>query len=298
MRTSFLIVFIFLSYGHAIEFAAQQGDMLPGSDYKSIVRFGESDVTASGRFGASILVSCNINGSPAELALDTGASYSLIAAPLAKELRLKRVKGRHIGCAAEEYAEARIQIGKIVIENQRLCPNLRYGMDSKVGGSPVRVQGLLGYDFLRNFVVEVDYGQGVVALHNPTTFKHLPDEDYMGEVPFRLVNGTPHIVLTMVFRDESRRKIDALVDTGSWLPLMLTAPILEVVNKRSPDRWEFGREWALGRLGFQDYDSNKSNLAGPINFDAVLGLPFLARYKVIFDYPHNQLIMSESHSAR
>ncbi|MCU1267842.1 MAG: hypothetical protein JWM21_4160 [Acidobacteria bacterium] len=293
MRISFLIA-IFLSYGLAIECPAQKADMLPGSDYKSIVRFGETDVTAPSRFGASILVSCSINGSPVELALDTGASYSLIAAPLAKELKLKRAKGRYVGCSADEYAEARIQIGKITVENQRLCPTLRYGMDSNVAGSAVRVQALLGYDFLRNFVVEVDYGHGIVVLHKPATFKHRRDEGYMGEVPFRLVNGTPHIDLTMVFRDESRRKIDALVDTGSWLPLMLTAPILEVVNKRSPDHWEFGREWPLGRLGFQDYDSNKSNLAGPINFDAVLGLPFLARYKVIFDYSHNQLIVSES----
>jgi len=36
--------------------------------------------------------------------------------------------------------------------------------------------------------------------------------------------------------------------------------------------------------GLQDYESNKSKLAGPIDFDAALGKPALALCRVIFDY--------------
>jgi predicted aspartyl protease len=294
MKTLFLTIVIALSYGLAIECVAQDAAVLPGSEYKSKVRFGENDVTVPSRFGTHILISVNVNGSPMELALDTGASYSLIAATTAEELRLQRVNGHYVGCTVQEYAQVRVKIGKIIIENQRLCPKLQHGMDSNVAGSPVRVPGLLGYDFLRNFVVELDYDHSVVVLHNPATFEHRPDEGYVGEMPFRLVNGRPHIDLTIVFPDESKHKIDALVDTGSWLPVMLTDTILKVVNKRLPNHWEFGREWTLGRLGFQDYESNKSNLAGPIDFDAVLGNRALALYRMIFDYPHNRLILSDS----
>jgi predicted aspartyl protease len=285
---------VILSCGLINQCVAQKANALPGSDYNSIVRFGESDATVPSRFGNHILISVSVNGSPMELALDTGSNYSLIAAPLAEKLELKRVKGNYVGCTLPEYARVEIKIGKIVIENQRLCPKLQYGVDSNVAESPVRVPGLLGYDFLRNFVVAVDYLHGVVVLHNPSTFKHRPDEGYVGEVPFRLVNGRPHIDLTIVFPDESKRTIDALLDTGSWLPLMLTDPILKVVNKRLPNHWEFGREWTLGRLRFQDYESNKSNLAWPIDFDAVLGNPALALYRIIFDYPHNRLMLSDS----
>jgi predicted aspartyl protease len=274
---------------------AQEPTALPGSEYRSTVRFGENDVTVPSRFGTHILISVEINGSPMEVALDTGTNYSLIGSPTANKLRLKRVNGNYVGCPLPEYSQVKIKIGKIVIQNQRLCPRLQYGMEAKVNESPVIVPAILGYDFLRNFVVELDYVHSSVVLHNPATFKHRPDVGYVGEMPFRLVNGRPHIDLTVVFRDESRRKIDALLDTGSWLPVMLTGPTLRVVNERVINHWEFGREWTLGWLGLQDYESNKSNLAGPIDFEAILGNPALARYRMIFDYPHNRLILSDSY---
>ena len=92
MRILFTIG-VTLSCGLINQCAAQSATQLPGSDYKSIIRFGESDATASSRFGSSIVVSVNVNGSVVELALDTGSNYSLIAAPRAEKLDLKRVTG-------------------------------------------------------------------------------------------------------------------------------------------------------------------------------------------------------------
>ena len=293
-----VILHIFLivaSCGLATECAAQGSTAPPGSEYRSTVRFGEDDVIVPSRFGKHVLVTVNVNGSPTELALDTGASFSPISVTAGKALKLKRTKGVYIGCDSfsKEYAEAKIQVGKVVVENQRLCPVLERGVDSGVGGQGVAVPGLLGYDFLRNFVVEVDYARGLVVLHNPQTFEHRPDDSHVGEVPFRLVNGTPHVDVTMVFGDESRQKIDALVDTGSWQPVMLTDPVFETLARKGlPYSWRFGRDWVLGIRGATSLRQSKE--AGPINFDAVLGNPALARYKVIFDYPRGRLLLSDS----
>lgn len=279
----------------AAESAAQESTAPPGSEYRSVVRFGENDVIVPSRFGTHILVTVSVNGTPTELALDTGASYSPISNPAAKELKLKRTRGVYIGCESfsKKYAEAKIQVGRIIVENQRLCPMLQYGIDSRVAERGVMVPGLLGYDFLRNFVVEVDYARSLVVLHNPQTFEYHPDQGYIGEVPFRLVNGTPHIDVTMAFGDGSRRKIEALVDTGSWQPVMVTAHLFEMMTRQGlPYSWEFGRGWVLGIRGVKTYQP--SNVAGPVNFDAVIGNPALARYKAIFDYPRNRLILSDA----
>jgi hypothetical protein len=215
-----------------------------------------------------------------------------MAAPIAEQWRLKRVRGIYVGCRIREYAQVKIKVGKIIIENQRLCAYRPRGWDAKVEGSTYEVPALLGYDFLRNFVVEVDYAHGVVVLHNPETFKYHADETYVGEMPFRLVNGTPHIEVAMVFGNESRRQIEALVDTGSWQALEPTDSTLALLNTLVPYRWEFGQEWILNIHGYIKYEP--SDLSGPVNFEAVLGNPALARYRIIFDYPHNRLILSDS----
>jgi predicted aspartyl protease len=164
-----------LSFGRASECKARNSNPLPGSDYKSAVRFGENNVTMTSRLGTHILVIANINDSPVEMALDTGASYSLISLPTAKELELKSKKGNYVGCRGNEYTEAKIQIGKIAVEKQRLFSILQYGIDARVADNQVKVPGILGYDFLRNFVVKVDYSRSVVRLHNPDAFKYIPD---------------------------------------------------------------------------------------------------------------------------
>lgn len=288
----FLLTILAFSFGQPSECDAQNITPSPGSDYRSAVRFGKNVVTLSSRFGTHILVTVNINDSPVELILDTGANYSLIALPAAKELKLKSKKGSYVGCRSNEYTEAKIRLGKIAVENQKLCSILQYGIDARVDGEPVKVPGILGYDFLRNFIIEVDYSRGIVRLHDPDAFKYIPDKGYVGEIPFRLVNGLPHIDVTLVFGDESRRKIDALVDTGSWLPMMVTESLLEFISKKTPYSWEFGQEWILNVLSFYEY--RPSNLSGPANFDAVVGNPALTHYKIFFDYPRGRMILSDT----
>ena len=270
-RTTLLVAFItgVLFIAGSTCFAQDDPTTLPGSDYRSTVRFGENDVTVPSRFGTHVLISVDVNGSPRELALDTGASYSPMAAPIAEQWGLKRVRGIYVGCRVREYVQVNIKVGKIIIENQRFCASRPRGWDAKVEGSTYNVPALLGYDFLRNFVVEVDYVHRVVVLHNPETFKFHPDETYVGEMPFRLVKGTPHIDVAGVFGNESRRQIDALVDTGSWRALEPTHSTFAIINKLVPYRWEFGQEWILNIPGYTEFEP--SDLSGPVNFEAVLG---------------------------
>ena len=107
-------VALLIGYG-ASECKAQNLNSSPGSDYKSAVRFGEDSVTMTSRIGTHILVTIDMNDSPIEMALDTGASYSLIALPTAKKLRLKSKKGGYVGCQSNEYTEAKIRFGNTFI---------------------------------------------------------------------------------------------------------------------------------------------------------------------------------------
>lgn len=73
---------------------------------------------------------------------------------------------------------------------------------------------------------------------------------------------------------------------------MVAGSLFEIMSKKLPYSWEFGREWVLSVSNVNLYQP--SSLPGPTNFDAVLGNPALAKNPVFFDHPRGRMILSDT----
>ncbi|MEY2562963.1 MAG: hypothetical protein QOH88_1156 [Verrucomicrobiota bacterium] len=118
-----------------------------------------------------ILVDVYANGrGPFQFAVDTGASTTAIAPELAKQLG---VASSPIGAATTGGAHVDVaggilqsfQVGGAKIENSNVVVADFFGMLSKAIGA--RLDGIVGYNFLRNYKVALDYPNETLTLLPP-----------------------------------------------------------------------------------------------------------------------------------
>jgi len=113
--------------------------------------------------GGVLVVKASVNGTPLNLVLDTGAGTTIIAAPAALEkLKLAESGSKTLhntgkrDVTAANATLATVSVGDAVASNvaavvTTLPPDLTYQ------GRYGTIDGILGYTFLKNFAVTVDY---------------------------------------------------------------------------------------------------------------------------------------------
>ena len=126
-----------------------------------------------------IIVPVSINGSgPYDFLLDTGCAKTIVDQKLADELRLTRVGERTV---AGVLATARMSV--VHVSSLSVAGATVPGGDVLTSDHPatVRVRGVLGEDFLRNFDLLIDYRHQTIRFESPlstmaqtATGEHLP----------------------------------------------------------------------------------------------------------------------------
>jgi len=178
------------------------------------------------------------------------------------------------------------------------------------------VDGLLGYDFINRFVVEIDYANKTVSLHEPHSYKYsgsgesvplvMLEDDSGGKVPLMRVKITQH----------GRAAIEGkfIADTGVRSAVSFNTPfgasnkLLQFAHKtiQAPlgggsmvreSKQPVGRVSSvqLGRFTFKNpvaifFQDKKGVIASP-EFDGVIGGEILRRFRVIYDYSRQQMIL-------
>jgi predicted aspartyl protease len=183
---------------------------------------------------SDVIVRVTINGRGLDFILDTGAGGILMDLDVAKQLGLP-FYGRSSAVVAQRFPTARtivpeMHVGDLVMRNVavQLAPS---GWDA---GPYVKAVGLLGFDFLAELGVTIDYehqrvtvvpGAAYVAPTDPHAY---PIDVRIGDgVPFASVriNGalgerwildTGHDGTFMIFDYFARRHPDALRDEHNW----------------------------------------------------------------------------------
>lgn len=164
-------------------------------------------------------------------------------------------------------------------------------------------EGVLGVKFLKNLVVEVDWEQKRVRLHDPATFK-APDD--VVSVPLTFRRGISYATGEVTI-DGKDYPIKFVIDTGSPGTLLLRADKVEVPKRRISGvtlgqslygavTGDIGRIDNL-RLGganiknmvvrFLDGDSNMV----AVGADGNLGNGVLNRFVVTFDYARSRMLL-------
>ncbi|HXM74739.1 MAG TPA: aspartyl protease family protein, partial [Chthoniobacterales bacterium] len=163
-----------------------------------------------------ILLPVQVNGSgPFEFILDTGAGTSLLSSDLAKQLEMKIVGSNEGQSAGGKVAVSLAKTDSLAVGEAKL-------QDVDVGivdlahiGKTIgaKVDGDLGYNFLKQFRLTIDYCNCEVRLDDPKLVENF-GRSAKTEVPMRLASPAKPLILVDVYAN-GRGPFQFAIDTGT-----------------------------------------------------------------------------------
>ena len=269
------------------------------------------------RYGTRhVWIKASINGAPpADFLLDTGCSITAIDRTYAEHIGLE-VQGTMAiqGIAGvDEGGFARVHAVRVTgtAGDGAVVKDLKVGIvDLGEEFEAVmwrKAAGLIGYDFLSRFVVEIDYDRQIVTLRDPATFAYRGSSE---AIPMRLFSGIPTVQATL--NDGCTGEF--IVDVGNSFGLdvhgsmVRRCQMLSGVSGRKQvevytggiggasinwlcrlDRIRIGpHQWTepIAGLSLGSY-----GLIGSKDYSGNLGNGVLERFKITFDYEHRKLYL-------
>ena len=262
-----------------------------------------------------IVLNVRVNSSrPLNFIFDTGASVSVIDPQTAKALRL-RAKGKlkldATGGSVQSglIGPVSLSLAGVTVFKQSLAT---IDLDAFAPLFGYKIDGIIGYDFINNFVVEIDYAAGLMSMYESGSYKYAgPGES----IPLELVEKTPFVRVRIVLngRDPIEGKFE--IDSGATGILNLNTPfvnkhkMLETLAKQAQSKLGGvgGSAEAvkahvpaveLGSLDVknplvvfaQGTEGSESSSA----YDGELGAGFLSQFKTILDYSRSQMILERN----
>jgi hypothetical protein len=263
----------------------------------------------------AIFIPVAVNGnSPRLFALDTGSTNSIIASELAAELGIRGGdKFRSSGAGSDSNMASTVQKLDFVLPG---------GVARSVGGGAAismaglwpligkRIYGVVGYNVLQPFVVEIDYAGQSITLHDPAAYR------YQGSgttLPARMYGAyDPQVEGELVVPGQAPIPVRFTIDTGAGgtivaSPVVDKSHLLDAVGRSvsTQDKGVGGAEptEVLARLSAfrigphvianpvvalsRDKVGSLANEAISVN----LGGNVLRRFRVIIDYPNRRVTL-------
>jgi PDZ domain-containing protein/aspartyl protease len=180
---------------------------------------------------------------------------------------------------------------------------------SRVSGR--ELDGILGYDFIHQFVVEIDYVGHTLTLHDTTGWS------YRGKgqsFPITF-NAAAHPQLRAKVVDGGRPPVEGtfVVDLGSGAAVILDRPFVEEQHFLGSDRptvpWLEGQgiggkiEGRVGRIGALElgrfriknpvvvFSQAESGPFASLEAQGNIGAAILEKFRVFLDYPRNRIVL-------
>ena len=175
-----------------------------------------------------VVLRVSINHSrPLSFVLDTGDQYALVNLETAKALGLKlrgqvRVSGAGATISTGAYVDnATFTLVSLPDFSQPITLALPIGHLATRFGQDF--DGILGSEFIRQFILELDYEKNLITLHDKKTFT------YSGvgtSIPIHLMNGHPVLTATVSVFDLPPTQGKFIFDIGAGLALALYSPFV------------------------------------------------------------------------
>jgi len=185
--------------------------------------------------GSYIVLDARINQSTKlKMILDTGLRNTIVTELHPNdsldltpgELRDLQGLGSGKGFMAYESAGNNIQVGKIKLPN-RLVYAFKEDFFNLSQQTGVKINGLLGVDFFRDYVVQIDYSHRRLRMYRHEQF--IAPKGY-GVMPMILQRQKMYIHLSVLETDSSRQTIKMLIDTGAELTAWFETLTNKAVN--------------------------------------------------------------------
>lgn len=229
----------------------------------STVRASASLTTLPFRLsGSHIFIDVRINDSELmHFIFDTGAASTVINQRQAKKLKLSSdgftpIRSRKGPSLAYYSRNSALRMGELLVEKVRV---VHLPLDHLQKALGKNVDGIIGQDLLKHYVVQINYDTQTIALYDPQTFT--PPAGYHA-YPFEIISGRPYIEGALTLDDGHTLTGRFQVDNGSGASITLYSPTVEKHQVAE----KIGRTRTVYTMGFTGIiDRNDAGLLK--NFD-------------------------------
>jgi len=248
--------------------------------------------------GKTVLLPVRVNGhEPRLFILDSGANSMALDNGFADSIGLHPTgTGAGTGAGAgpvrfRRYPRDSVEfsIGGVSFRSDR---TISVDFSNQPGILGYSVAGLLGTDFFRRVVVEVDYDARFVRLYDPAHFSSPAGAE---TIPITFDHDVPHVTARLTVAGRPARARRLLVDSGSEdavddsLLLESRGPLREVlggVGSGQTYKVVFGRieRFELGRFMLENLPSVAPGVS-------LIGGEVLRRFRCTFDYTRERLLL-------
>ncbi len=268
-------------------------------------------------FAGLILVSVTIADSPPlDFVLDSGATRSSLTDPLLAAALGLKVKesalARGVGSGATRVMVTEtIDVwsdGVEILSTPLVIHDIGPRLEAAAGRE---IHGFLGAELFERYVVEINPVGHRILLHDPATFTY---EGSGHHVPLEVVDKRP-IVLgrVVVVEDGKEVPVRLVADTGSSRSLSLITKSAR--HLKPPAEQTAGSSVGMVGQSRVVFASSKRLQVGPVavagvetawigssgvpalkkipNLNGILGNQFLSRFRVVFDYGRERLIIND-----
>lgn len=247
---------------------------------------------------------------PLRFILDTGAEHSIITRREVTDFLMVNYQRRFTiygsDLRTERYAYLaqgiRMQIGNLYINNRNILvlEDDYFRFDQFAG---IEVHGILGGDFMRRFIVKIDYRRQLITLFDPAQKK--PSLNKFQEIPVEFKRSKPYMSADLQLSNDTTVQVKLLVDTGAALWLLLhadTHPNLALPPNFIPANIGVGlggnlegyigrvKKMAVADFAFSSLVTNFQEVEKGIDStffnerNGIIGNRLLGRFDIVIDY--------------
>lgn len=262
-----------------------------------------------------IILPVAVNGRPPiGFLFDTGAGDELVNTARLAELGVASYGATQLGGGGGVQASAfardvTLAVGGATLSRQHARIVDLSGLEHIFG---VRLGGILGYDFIARFVLEVDYRARIMRLHRPERFAY---RGGAAPIPITIEDGIPYAEGTIAVPTRPHIPAHFAIDFGAADTMILTRPFVEANdllhlagtdrnvtttpgpaqmytqnNRRGRiDLWRLGP--AVQRNIPVSFSANTAGAYASPAFAGTIGGGIYTRYHVYIDYAGRRLIL-------
>jgi len=247
---------------------------------------------------------------PLKFIFDTGAEHTILTKVEIAELLGMRYNRKFTIMGAdmktELYAylisDVNLKVGKLFSPRENiLVLEEDYFQFEEVAG--MEIHGILGANFFRQFVVEIDYQSKLITFIKPKHFKSKKKK--FQNMDIEVFRNKPYLYADMDIVGDSSKQVKLLVDTGASLPLLIytdTDSSLQVPPNSIPGNvgrglggYLFGYQGRVRTLAFSEFQlgdvvtsfqesDSISQIVVLNDRNGIIGNKILKRFEIIIDY--------------
>jgi hypothetical protein len=262
-----------------------------------------------------VIVQVRVNNSrPLSFILDTGADAAVIQTDVAKEIGLTLEGTVNTGGAGPGTQTGSLVKGATwsLVGLDKLSQPVAFALPlPELSASMGRnIDGIIGGTFIKQFVMELDYGKRAITLHDRTSFQYTGRGEAL---PLEFANGHPIVRATVTPLGGQPTEGRFVLDIGSGGALVLHSPFVAEQNLPGPETktirsigaagaggrtvGRLGRVAALqlGSFTLQNpiamFSEDKAGAFANPALAGNIGAQIAARFRLFFDYGRQRLIL-------